>query len=369
MKTRFFSYILFILLTSCAHRGNTLSLEVSDVDYINKTELLLKGTQIDINIDGIQDFLFADSFLIVFSSNPDHIISVFDSKNYSLVSEFGKYGRAKNEFSQSFYLLEKANYRKNGRTMIPVVDNGNLIKEIDITNSILQDKVVINDVCEYPIFGWGYGTVGLINNGFDSLFYSTEVGYHPVRKKRIAPKFVIYDVQKQKEKEIKVYPRLMKIKKEEYYKSLYYLRAYKHPNKNIFACPFFCRDYIFYFDIDNDRSFAIHQAGTESFNTKLSDSQLESIQEKYAFTSAEVTDDFIITLYFAGDFSRGFEKDHEHPEILLFDWEGNYLSGAKLDDELHAICFDKNNNILYGVNYSEESIYRYDLGSLIEAIK
>ncbi len=367
MRCNVFFFFLLLLLTSCTNGGKRLVIDVHETDYVNKTDVTLDGTALDIIVDGVQEILFCDSFLVALTSDPERIFKVYNPENKCLVASFGTIGRAKNEFSRDCFTLEKTNYNRDGVFYIPIVDKGNLIKELDLTNSIRENQVVISNVCENPIFGWGYGSVGLVDNSFDTLFYSTEVEHHPVRiNKCKAPKFFKYSVENQKKEEIKVYSRIMKIKKEDYYKTLYYIRTFKHPQKNIFVCPFFCRDYMFFFDLDNNKQFAIHQEGTETFESKLSENQLKEMQNGHCFPSVEPTEDFVIAMYLGGDYSKGFESDHQRPEILLFDWNGNYITGAKINNEIHSICYDKNNAVLYGVNYDEEIIYKYELSPLID---
>lgn len=69
--------------------------------------------------------------------------------------------------------------------------------------------------------------------------------------------------------------------------------------------------------------------------------------------------------YKAGDYAIN-SPDKENPlsELLVFDWEGNYLGGAKFKMPLVQIAYNEKNTILYGVDYNEK-IFSFDLRNLI----
>ena len=365
MKSRITIIAFVLLIASCTGSRRHLNIETKEIDYVNKSEFVFDGTPLDIQVNGLNEIMFCDSFLVTLLTDPENMIQAFDSKTFECVAKFGHVGRARNEFSQYFNTLEKMHYRRNDKTYFPLIDDGSVIKEVDFSSSVQNNEMVISTIRDYPIFAWGYNRMGLINNGYDTVFCSSEVEQDPVRKHRNhAPKYYIYDIGKQERTQIDVYSRVMKVKNEDYYPPLYYTRMYKHPQKNIFVCPFFNRDYMFYFNLDSCQYFAIHQTGTESFDSKLSEQQILALQDRLCFTSAEVTDDFILVMYLGGEDS----KQHESvlPEILLFDWNGNYIAGAKLEKEVHDICFDKMNSKLYGANFNEEIIYQFDITAMID---
>ena len=51
-------------------------------------------------------------------------------------------------------------------------------------------------------------------------------------------------------------------------------------------------------------------------------------------------------------------------EVLIFDWDGNYISGFKLDRQLSRIEYDEINHTLFGLD-SNETIYAYDLEGIL----
>jgi hypothetical protein len=122
-------------------------------------------------------------------------------------------------------------------------------------------------------------------------------------------------------------------------------------------------DYILFFDLDNGNNFAIHQSGSLSFDDLIPAKQGKTI---FHFCDCAVSDDFFIVLYKAGLYSRSFEDySRANPEIIVFDWDGNYINSAKLGNEVHSITYDSNRKILYGIDRRYDSLYSFDLSNIV----
>ena len=63
-----------------------------------------------------------------------------------------------------------------------------------------------------------------------------------------------------------------------------------------------------------------------------------------------------MVLYYAGDINK--------PELMFFDWEGNFLQSVKLDTKVYRIAFDERSRILYGVDSENDRIISFDLSFL-----
>jgi hypothetical protein len=73
-----------------------------------------------------------------------------------------------------------------------------------------------------------------------------------------------------------------------------------------------------------------------------------------------------MVLYYAGDYGVG-SADPENPvaELMFFDWDGKFLKSVKLDTSVWSITYDENNHILYGMDMFTESLYSFDLTSVL----
>ena len=69
-------------------------------------------------------------------------------------------------------------------------------------------------------------------------------------------------------------------------------------------------------------------------------------------------------LYRQGDYTQKTTTGDWYPELLVFDWDGNYITGFKMDMRLRMIEYDEIHSVLYGLNNDEE-LYAYDMGTLM----
>lgn len=69
-------------------------------------------------------------------------------------------------------------------------------------------------------------------------------------------------------------------------------------------------------------------------------------------------------LYRHGKYTMTTTYGNFYPELLVFDWDGNYIGGFKMDRNLHFIEYDEIHNVLYGINIDEE-LYAYDMETLM----
>ena len=50
-------------------------------------------------------------------------------------------------------------------------------------------------------------------------------------------------------------------------------------------------------------------------------------------------------------------------ELLVFDYEGNYKGGVKVDRNIHAYSYDPETKTLYAANIGSEEIFTVPLGT------
>lgn len=356
--------VLFVLF-SCNKKSH-YAFEVREMDFVNRTGDVIDGKSIKIDIMGSDDILICDSLLLVMSLEPSGQLKVFKLTDYQLLGNFCLKGRAKNEFLHPTFLSDQWFYNKEGDLILPVVDNIEILKEINISQSIKQHStVVLPNVSNcVPIVR---GDFVLIDNDLSKRFQcyrshenNVVVGRYCVPEYNITESDIVI-------KTIDVFPNLMNLVNEELSRSMYFGGLIKHPNKNIILQPLQYMDYILRFDLDNNDFYAIHQIGSLSFDDIIPDWLDKPI---FNFTSSCYTTDYVILLYKSGDYSRSF-PDYKNAlsEILIFDWNCNYIGGAKLGKKVHDIAYDEKNMKLIGLCRGDDIVYSFDLSELMSSIK
>lgn len=357
------SLMCFLIAFSSCENKSTFLFDTKEVDYISDSKPLIKGSDVSLEILGVDRVFVCDTLLMFTTNDPSGMLQIFNKNTLSPIAKLATQGRAKNEFI-SISNTNWQYYYRDGDLIIPFIDNYCFLKEINISQSILQGHTVIaSDVSE--CINTADGSFVLLdddlNNRFECLFPHPDA----VLIDNLVPvSYSIHNCEDQSFKEIRVFPKMMecerKIDLDTYYKN----RLSKHPTKNIVVQPFGLLDYILFFDFENKHNFAIHNQGSRSFSEVVPSVTLDtpSYFSGHCFSS---TKDFFMLLYFADQYSI---KSNSLPELLVFDWDGNYLGGAKLGNYINSMSYDSINQILYGVSYFEEKIFTFDLSILMASI-
>lgn len=349
--------LFLILVVSCKNNKDPVQMEVFETDFIGKSELTLEGTDTGLEIMGVKDICVCDSLLIAFTKNPESQIQVYRMSDMHLVAKLCPRGRAGNEMTDPNGLSGQFYYRK-GNLILPVIDNYQLLKEINITKSISNMNTVVETKTDcMPLM---QGNFVLIDDDIDNRFefhsdqideiYADQISY---------PMFIIR--KKNKEQKINLYNKLMDSPSLHYSAGFYYGTVYKSPVRNMIIQPLQYMDYIMFFDLDNDKRFAIHQKGTMCIGDKAPDEARIHLLNYLAISNKY----FIVNHKFHD--AESMPKDKSPYELLIFDWDGNFINSARLDHKVSRIAFDEKSNILYGIGLSEEKMYKYDMSKLLPA--
>jgi hypothetical protein len=118
-------------------------------------------------------------------------------------------------------------------------------------------------------------------------------------------------------------------------------------------------NYLIYFDLDNDKTFAIHQKGTDTFEKYVTENP-----DLLHFGDATASDDYYFTFYF---YNCRSNPDADYVcEVLAFDWDGNYVGGFKTNTAIHRIAYNEKTKSLYCVNIGEELMYAIPVKEFIK---
>lgn len=351
---------IVILVQSCDDNPYFV-LKTFDVNYANRTEGVVSGKKVDLGIMGMDDIFVYDTLLLATSTNPNGMLSVFSTDSHKQLASICKRGRAKNEFLRPTCYSRQL-YVRNGDLIIPLMDDVPVLKEVNVSQSIINQATVVVD--EIGISN-NDGRYLLIDNDLRNQFVNLDAGLRPGGSGEVfTPKY--YISKDGKEEEIKVFPELMNFEDESDSEMFYYGEMYKHPSKNIAVQPMVFVDYILFFDLDNKRYYAVHQKGSREYDAEAVSSEQ---QELHYFQGVEVTDDFLFVLYFAGDYCVNNPNNPDAaPELLVFDWDGNYLTGVKLDTRVKSIAYDSKHQVLYGLNRIKDEIYSFDISDVMDRL-
>lgn len=348
-----------VFLCSCCTR-NHYSYPVIEKEFANSSDILIDGNIINVEEVGMDEVIVRDSLLLLVTTNPAGYLLVLDTKSYRPMAHLCRQGRAKNEFMHSV-VPTKQTYFRNGDLILPMIDNTQLVKEVNITKSISKAQTVIEETDECVSIVDGFNV--FLENGIEKRFEYRYCQDDPVLKGRSTlPEYYLISSQKKKEK-VNVFPKIMDFQDPKRATAFYSGCLFKHPVRNLIVQPFQHMDYILFFDLDNGKNFAIHQPGSLSFDDIIPAKQGNTI---FHFCDCAVSDDCFIVLYEAGDYSRSFDDySSAKPEIIVFDWAGNYINSAKLGKVVHSISYDSSSKLLYGIDRLNDSLYSFDLSSIL----
>lgn len=358
---------LIFLFQSCIHKSY-YEFETKEVDYISDSKPLIKGNEVNLEILGVDGVFVCDTLLMFISNDPSGMLQIYNKNTLSPIAKLATQGRANNEFLR-IGTTNWQYYYRDGDLIMPFIDNGCFLKEINISQSILQKHTILaSDVSE--CIQIPNGSFVLLDDDIDNRFeclFSHPDGIEI--DKRVPVSYSIHNCEDNSFKEISVFSKMIECEDEVDVSTYHNNRLLKHPTRNIVVQPFRLLDYILFFDFENKQNFAIHNQGSLSFS-EVAPSITESTPTYFINNYASCTKDFFMLLYFADQYTIENKKNHKGnlPELLIFDWEGNYLGGAKLDNFILSISYDPINQILYGVRYYDEKIFTFDLSELMESI-
>lgn len=361
-KKILFSCLMLLLCYSCSDKSH-FAFETKEIDFVNKTDSVIEGTQLDIEVMGLNDIMIIDSLLMFTTSNPKGQLLVYNLNTLAPIANLCLQGRASNEFFNPWFVAKQVYYNDDNDIIVPLIDNKSFIKEVDVTKSISNNKTIVlsRDNCMSVI----NGCFALIDNNVNKRFEMLKAQYDDVLDNVCYPPKYYFKENNIITEELSVFPQIMR------YQDCFDVHAKyqgvfsKHPSKNIIIQPLQKMDYILFFDLDNEDFFAIHQKGTESF-----DDFVEHINPRDSiihFGNVACSEKFFMIFYLAGEYSvNATDYEHTKAELLFFDWQGNYLTGVKMGVPIHRIAYDQKHHILYGADIDEGKLYSFDIEDILK---
>ena len=124
-------FILCLLLQISCNKGPDILVDVKEVDFMNKSEIILEGKKVDIEVLGVGNMIIYDSLLIFSSDNPEGQLEIYSTNTLDSLGSFCKVGGARNEMLQAFFASEQV-VERDGHQYLFMIDAPNILKEFDI---------------------------------------------------------------------------------------------------------------------------------------------------------------------------------------------------------------------------------------------
>lgn len=305
--------------------------DIKEYHYDEKEKTLI-GEPTGLEYEGdVDQSLLIDTLLLVAVEEPEGLLNVYTMPDFSFKTTLCRIGRARNEFSKPFFLLSQ-HYKRGSDTYITTVDKDSYVKEINLTESIEKGNTVVSDVDDCPSV-YGNNKFLYLNDDIHQMFvYSNKVERGAKKSE-----YLVIDRKNDRRKKINVFPKTMATD-EESMKDYSFGSIYKHPQKNLFVqlCQYI--DYILFFDLDENTGFAVHREGAETFDDIAPDGR------KIVFAcGCLATEDYLFAIRVTEN-----EKGEEENSLLIFNWSGELIAGAKLVPSVNTVMYDEKQNILYG---------------------
>lgn len=348
---------LFVALSLCScNRDTNIQVPVREVDYVDKTVDAPKDS-IVMEILGANRVFVRDSFLIATTNDVDGQLKVYSINSWNLLGSFCKKGRARNEMLQ-FDVIPEQTYYKDDHLIILVQEQRSEFIEVDITESLKKGYTVIQKREEMPSLE--DGQIIFLDQDLNKRIESKYLDFDPDSRKMPIRYFL---VNNNKSKELKFFNSPMKTV-ENYDKRMPYSGGiFKHPSRNMVVKMFTGMDYLLFMDFDSTNYYAIHQQGSLTFEG-VYDGEKEAFAPHFALSTT--SNDFFMLTYFNGSYSVDAIKSDNGflPEILVFDWTGNYLTGMKMKQLIKGMGYDELHKMLYVLDF-EDKLHAYDLNKVL----
>lgn len=318
----------------------------------------LQGTELFEEVLGKASFTLIDS-LILFSTMGEDMFQVYDLQE-NHISSFGRQGNGPGEFIRQPFFRDVNSFIKNGNDHILFYDESNNMTgvELDVTASIQENEVVIANEFELPeVFSHpmislfhieSESYLGMYGDQFSQHFDGEEGGWYYSPADSNVTTFPMYNLYMEPFDAI---PE----------SNLNIRHLGVSPDRNKFATALMYAPVIEIFDMSSTDVRLQIQVTNEPFPPSAPftpDDYNENRLTEY-FRFIYTSNDHIYLLYTGMELS---EPDKEQ-FVKIIDWEGNPVEHYSISAEYDINWFqvDEENDQLYGLSWSNDAIYRFEL--------
>ena len=296
---------------------------------------------------GIRNINCIDEYLIITQEDKDSIFLIIDSRNDSILTQFGSVGHARNEFESipwSIYCIRD----KMGNPLLCIGETA-CTKIVNLKKSVSQKKCVVDNVIKDGKDGFFYKTYHLNKT---SRFIHKEISYiDPRDGVFIKPEFFM---EGQNTYTWEIFPEIIKSSMPNIVDCAYASLMFISPDASKAICMHNYIDVVTIFDFEKNRSTGIvnpHSYTFEDAGTKLNEDNIKDSLRWYN-TSACVTNNRFLVLK-----DGSLYKDVAHktsPEgvtvINSYSWDGDLQNSYCLNRDIFDIAYCEQSQKLYAID-------------------
>ena len=356
-------FIITFLLWGCNNRRHNIF--DGDFRYVRlKGEpILLNGEKMNLEIPGVMEMEIVDTFLVAFTPmNNEGFISVYSTNSYkSLYKNIIKKGRGPNEFTNWLNLCNK-NYIDTSGAVIWLEDNNKqFLLAVNLTKSVRQQELVIEktvNISDIP-----KNDTWTIKRLTDTTYLKLDSD----QLERVQGKFIwsvdnfnlsIYNTISKKN----VFSTQLYTQKAENINFLAGSLSVKPDNSRV-AITMLSFDQINFMSLDGKERFSVSTSKSPMKIESLTENDNERVEY---YTSVYFNNNLLIAVH--AKESR-IDAGKASTEIHVFNWQGDIINIIKPAQYISTITLDETKGYLYGLNQTNEEIYRYDIRKILNKTK
>lgn len=307
-----------------------------------------------------------DEYFVVANSGNTKLFSVYDSQSDSLIAQFGTIGHANDEFPSSpanFYFGEN----EKGDKLLYVPDcEPTKGMVVNLSASIKSDKCIMENTIKYEDPD--------INIVHYFLPDDKELQYHRAGiqechgERTFSPSRISMKSGEETMYDMATYPNIIP-GDPAVLDCIYMLCSTISPNRKKLLEISYCMDWFTIVDIASGKTLGVmygEDRNPECFKS-VSGMGFEDAAQKLVMYNLDfcATDAYVFIMYNDKYSISDVENDpatcYSHPQVMVYDWEGNLVSSFVLDKAITQMDYNDKSKIMYGKELETDGIYKFDL--------
>lgn len=356
--------ILLLCLVSCNPNKFYSPDEISEVEYPEFPDSI-SGDIADFNLSNDIFSVISYNDLVVFFSYSDPLIHVVNTRDDSIIAEFGNIGHSKVEFEDVPY---KCYFRSNNHgDLIMCFQELQKTKMINLSSTILKSKCVLERNVKNRHSDIDFSTFWIS----DSVRVEYKrYGYDGDARDNVKSASSINIWEGEVCKSYSMYPSLLSSKNG--VDENIYMAAFD-VSPDMTKCveiPLF-QDCFTIFDMEKKQSIGVKSKKEDHnlYERLTRQTSNEAQQELKLQTINYCLSDSYIFIWHNGKISiteqNAEERIQNNPEIRILDWNGNFIKSLILKGKLRCIAYNEMVNAMYAIDYNGKVVL-YDLSKILK---
>jgi hypothetical protein len=333
-------------------------------------EFFVKGQEIFTDDYNVEYINVIDTFLLAKLRSGDYIFSLYNIKTGKKITEIAFRGNGPNEFPISLSFTGQYEKENGSIYFWARALSTNKLYKINITESIKQNRTIINDEYKYSPICF-----------FDNVFFIDSANLIG-RTSNLSPhinRLLIYNPTNDKiVKTVEPFPKVKNTYSDNLnfifyrYNSLYNSSLGLKPDRSKIVSAMNMFNRIDIFDISGNLLNSYIDKNTLS----------DDLIKEYLSAKQNNVDKVNIKLYYQGIYASNsfiyvvyqnrlyYDYNQSIPVyIRIFNWNADPICEIKVPDYLQYISIDEKNEMMYGSAVIDEKIFKYDISSILDEIK